>query len=379
MPDALPRGRGDVVFLTNGNLNGRVVRLVADHARSSGLRVALFSFAPLTPWPEQRLAPHRVELRTVDFAEVERRVVSAGAFVYAPSRFGTDHPRLVRLARRAGVPSVAIVADLGFLVDKRFDATEPSGLPDRVCVADPSTEALLLRCGVPERILRRTGNPHLDGAVRRMPLARPPTACRRVGVLVNPVLDPGARRPAPPRPELEVVRGIERAVAGLPGVSLTLRLHPRLDPGCASDLPEAALDPLEPRRPFEPFVADQHRVVGSHSMGLLVARLLGRPVASFQPAGRPVVRTEVFAAWGIPNLTRPEELRSWLLAADEEVAAPLRVEDVLFRPGRSLEAILEVIGEVLSGSGAPDSFPRPALRPGGLRTGESRRGATDTG
>lgn len=378
MPDALSRRGGDVVFLTNGNLNGRVIRLVADHAQeTSGLRATLLSFAPLTPWPEQQGSPHRVEPRLVDLAEAERRIASARAFVYAPSPFA-DHPRLVRLARRLGVPSVAIIADVGW-GETKLDPAEPSGLPDRVCVADPVTEELLLRRGVAERILRRTGSPHLDVTVQRTPLPPPAAPGRRVGALVNPVLDLRAPvRPAP-RPELEVVRGIERAVAGLPGVSLTLRLHPRLDPRCASDLPGAALDPLEPRRPFEEFVADQHRVVGSHSTGLLVARMLGRPAASFQPEAGAAIRAELFAAWGIPILTRPEDRRSWLLASDEAVAPPLRIEELLFRPGRSLEAIAEVVGEVLSGTEEPDAVPRPAVRPGGLRKGEPTRESIDTG
>ena len=57
-----PREAGGAVFLTNGNLNGRVIRLVADHVhQTSDLRATVVSFDPLTTWPEQRASPHLVK------------------------------------------------------------------------------------------------------------------------------------------------------------------------------------------------------------------------------------------------------------------------------------------------------------------------------
>jgi hypothetical protein len=253
--------------------------------------------------------------------------------VYAASWYD-DLPELIPAARRAGTASVCIMADVGFGTEK-VDPGDPSRLPDRVCVADPVTKALVVRRGLSQSIVVEAGSPYLDTVLPHAPLPRLDSSPRRIGLLVNPELASGPEPRSTGRVDVEVARAIQRVIATLPDTRLTLRMHPRLK--SPIEVPGAALDPIEPRSTMPEFVSGQHRILGTYSTGLLVVRLLGRPALSFQPRSQGTVRRpEVFEAWGIPVLREPADLRAWLLEPIEETA-PL--------PG-----VLALEGEAIHGS-----------------------------
>lgn len=111
------RATAPILLLANGNLNGRVIRLVADELhREHGRAVRVISATrmnPLTHWPDERAHPHAVEVECVGRAELERLVGMASVFV-APPFWDPWLRRLVHLARDAGTPTVCVVADVGY-------------------------------------------------------------------------------------------------------------------------------------------------------------------------------------------------------------------------------------------------------------------------
>lgn len=352
---ARPRPLRAVVCLANGNLNGRVLRLVADAAhRTLDRPVQLITasrLSPLTRWPEERTSPYVLDPEVVDWSEAERRVSEAAAFILPPFWEGAAR-QLVAAAHRADVPVVCIVPDVGYGA-RKLAGLDDAALPDRVCVADPITRALLIENGLPATVIRETGSPYFDALLAEPPLPPAPEGALRVGLLVNP--NGGRQRLANEKHVVPdgALPAVEHVLRAFPGSQLTVRLHPRQDPARIDELlrlsESAILDPIQPGSTLREFVAAQHVIVGSYSMGLMVARLLGRPALSYQPPmGDEGLRREVFAAWDVPVATGEHELAAMLV---ERLAAPVRPlapESLLYAPGHSLDAMVTVIRDALS-------------------------------
>lgn len=179
---------GPIVFLANGNLNGRVIRLVADHIHRIQDRrvrvIAVSTLNPLNRWPDERTCPHAVEPECVSWAEADGLVRDASVFVLAPFWDGSAR-RLAGAARRAGTPVVCVVADVGSGA-RKLDVNDESDRPDRICVADPITRSLLVQNGIPDSIIRNAGSPYFDSILARGPLPPPPRTTLRVALLANP-------------------------------------------------------------------------------------------------------------------------------------------------------------------------------------------------
>jgi hypothetical protein len=328
-----------VVFLANGNLNGRTIRLVADHFDSTHrLPVRLISTGALLRWPEERSHPHTVQATPVDPAEAERLIAGASAYVFAAT-FDPIPNRMVGVARRAGTPSFCIVADVDFGA-ARLDPADPSSLPDRIGIGDPITSSLLTERGVPPSIIGHVGSPYLDSILSVPALPRPGGRELRVGLLFNP---DGIEARKVGYSEEDVFWGTREALKPLPESRLTIRPHPRLDPSwieeAVATIDSAVVESAD-RRTMVEFVASHHLTVASYSTGLLVTKALGRPAVSFQPSpdGRRL-RGEAFSSWGIPIVSTSDELSRSVAESRRSPSKPLPFERLLFQPHQSLEEI----------------------------------------
>lgn len=353
MPDRLTaRSQRSIICLANGNLNGRVMRLLADslHRRRPGAVQVMTGtwLNALNVWPEERDAPHVLTPIAVDWAEAERRVQEADVFVLPPS-WNESARRLVAIAHRAGTPVVYVMADIGYGA-RKLDTVEPSDMPDLVCVADPVTRGLLVRHGVAPGIIRNVGSPYLDAVLADV---NPPAASGsplRIGLLANPdglreqLTSKGATEPE------GVLPALERVLRKLPGAHLTVRLHPRQVASRVAEafrLPtNAAFDATAPPSTLASFVAAHHLIVGSYSMGLMVARLLGRPAISFQPVlDDDGIRREVFAAWDVPIADDNEALAVLIHDRLRQPQPQLDAASIFYNPGRSTDAIVGALDE----------------------------------
>jgi hypothetical protein len=351
------RAAGPIVLLANGNLNGRVIRLIADelHRRHLGrVRViATTTSNPLSPWPDERTHPHVVGAEQVEWREAEQLVREASVFVLAPSWDGSAR-RLVGVARRAGTPVVCVVADVGYGA-RKLDVADRSERADRICVADPITKELLLRNGIPASTICNAGSPYLDSILAAAPLPPPPGGALRVAVLANPN---GTRERLSDRCEVSPEGVLPALCAALnalavPEYRVTIRLHPRQKADRIPEwlpLPEAAtFDPFPSTSTFPDFLSEHHLVVGSYSMGLMVARVLGRPAVSFQPRqADDGLRREIFAAWDVPVATDDAELAVLIAERLRCPGLPFDPGEVLYEPGRSLDALTRVILDAVS-------------------------------
>ena len=147
-----------------------------------------------------------------------------------------------------------------------------------------------------------------------------------------------------------------------------MRLHPRQDPSriaAAFPLPPGArIEPPQAGTTLVEFLAGQHLVVGSYSMGLMEARLLGRPALSYQPPDADDgLRREIFAAWDVPVARDDAELAALLAERWQHPGPPLSPEALLFRPGRSLAAIAEQVRELCPSGGRRQPEARRAIVP----------------
>jgi hypothetical protein len=357
---------GPIVLLANGNLNGRVIRLVADDLhRQQQRRVRLISSITLNPvnrWPEERPNPHVVEPEIATLAEAERVVREASVFVLPPF-WDRSACRLVGAARRAGTPVVYVVADVGYGV-RKLDAADDWEMPDRVCVADPITRRLVVENGVPPSIIRDVGSPYFDAVLAEEPLRPPPGHTLRVGLLANPN---GMRERLSDRNEVSpegVLPGLLAALEALavPDHHVTIRLHPRQKPELADETfsrcDRTSIDPFPSTSTLAEFLTAHHLVVGSYSMGLMVARMLGRPAVSFQPPmADDGLRREIFAAWDVPVATDQRELTALIAEHLQRAHWPVTLERVLYHPGKSLDAIRKVIDEVTSNVSLAGAVP----------------------
>jgi len=340
-----------ILLLANGNLNGRVIRLLADHLhliqRWPIRLVAALGLKDLNAWPEERGRPHRVEPDWVTPEELNALVATACAFVVPP--FWNPFVRgLVAMAHRAGTPVVYVMADVGYGV-RKLDVEDRSMLPGHICAPDPITRRLLVEHRIPASLIRETGSPYFDEWVDT-PIPPPPATSLRIGVLANP---DGMRERLTNREERTpegVIEAMRQVLDVYPGSRMTVRLHPRQDADRIPEafaLPQSAdFDPLEPVSPLVEFLTAHHLIVGSYSMGLMVARLLGRATVSYQP---PLVddglRREIFDAWDVPVATDEDMFVAMISERLRFPGKPLDMPSVLYQPGRSLEAIEQVIGE----------------------------------
>jgi hypothetical protein len=230
-------------------------------------------------------------------------------------------------------------------------------------VPDPVTRDLLVRIGIPESIIRNVGSPYFDSIVAGPALPAPSGRPLRIGVLANPN---GVRERLGNRNEVSpegVLPVLDRALKAFPGSRVTIRLHPRQDPARIREafvLPESAVfDPLPATSTFPEFVAAHHVIVGSYSMGLMVARMLGRPAVSFQPPrDDDGLRREAFAAWDVPVATDEDTLAARISEGLQSTCRPLAPEKLLYHPGRALDVISGLILGMQSKKAAANRRPR---------------------
>lgn len=339
--DRTSTSKSGVIILAGGNLNGRVMRLVADELAECGrLKTRLLGIFPLLEWSEQPGDSHLVAPIAVEWDQIRQHLAGTSAFVFAPS-FRDGFWDLVREAKSLGIPTVCVLADIGFGAE-RFEGIDQVCMPDLICVSDPVTLQLCLDIGVPEERLFKSGSPYLDTMIgQRLPDG--PAGTRRIGLLLGTErLSPQKKR-CSGRPERTLLEGVHSAVRAIEGMEMTVRLHPRIanDPSLVPE--DAALDPLYPRSTFFDFLTHHHQIIASMSTGLLVARILGRHALSFQPDRDRACRLEIFEAWGIPVVHHVDEVEAWLRETRDKTPELLCLDGKLYQPGKSLAAITDLV------------------------------------
>lgn len=344
---------GAIVVYANGNLNGRVPRLIADEfARTWGRQVRLIHCVPLVRWPEEAANPHLVPAERVSWEEATRACLDAAVVVYPPS-FEWRAMAMFREARCAGVPSLAVLPDIGFGAE-RFQSVHALDLPEQLGVADPVTRDMLIERGVPESICRGVGSPYLDTVLVTPRPPRLDAEGLHVGFLLNPDMSPAEaeRSTQVNYRQADAAGTLARAVAAMTDTTMTVRPHPRMEEARARALFEgvanAEIDPTRSRSTMEEFCARQHVILATNSSGLIVARLLGLGAVSFQPAPEGLAfREALFEAWGIPIVRDVRELASALHRASSSADLDLPLDRLLYNPGRSLEVIARLTVEFL--------------------------------
>jgi hypothetical protein len=342
--------RDPVLLLANGNLNGRTIRLIADDLHRRRMPVRLVTTAGLIPWPEERDHPHIVPPASVSWEKAEFLVRSASLLIL-PASWDRAVDRITAVARDAGTPVVCVVADFGYGA-RKLDPSERQVAADQICVGDPVTHRHLVSHGVAPPFMREVGSPHIDTVLAAPRRLRLPGRPLRIGLLANPDgmrelhSDPDARIPE------EVLPAVNAVLGNMPDARLTVRLHPRQDASLIAThfhLPDqAAFDPFPAATALHEFVADHDLIVGSYSMGLLIARFMGCPVVSYQPVVDDTgIRREIFGEWDIPVATDPEMLAATMADRLRDPGRPLDPASVLYNPGASLDAIAEVVAEVM--------------------------------
>ncbi|MEM9302016.1 MAG: hypothetical protein AAGE01_07885 [Pseudomonadota bacterium] len=317
-----------VFCLANGNLNGRTIRLIADALATNGaVEPDLYTTASVTPWPEEREAPHRLPVATVSWEEAARRIVAADAFLFPLNWLGATQ-QLIGAARRAGVPSLGLLCDIGYDAH-RIDPSKADSIPDWIGVADPISRDLVLAAGARPAQLLKLGSPYLDSMGK--PVSPPLAGRRRIGVLGS--LD--YRRRGLPGKRSSEASMQERILAVLEesgAVEVALREHPRA----------GSTDTVSTMREY---IAEVHGVVGTYSTGLIVARMLGRHACSFQPERALRLREDALRAWDVPILATDAALKAWVDTVVEGRSPP-PVKGRRYETGRSCAAIAACIARL---------------------------------
>lgn len=241
--------------------------------------------------------------------------------------------RLTLEARRMNVPSVAVV-DEWYNYRLRFEdeAGRLAFLPDTVALADDTAVGEAVAEGLPESLCRATGSPALaalmDQAER---LRRTPPAVPGFLAPQTPVVTflsethaedfgdaAGACGPLGPflgYTEESVLEALLR-VAGKLGSPLQIveKRHPAAydRPQGSREVPPGVRLTTVDKTDLWPLLLHSDAVVSMRSMGLLEARMLGRPAASFQP-GRVGAQCCTAVRLGlIPELSDAGHLEQWL-------------------------------------------------------------------
>lgn len=327
-----------VTFHANGNLNGRVIRLVADELlRSYGIPVEVHHCIPLTTWPEARQAPHLVEVQRLTRAMAERRTCHAAVHVF-PATWDQRVLSQQAAVRRAGVSTVCILADVGWGTRKLAHLLD-SDVPDAIIVPDYFSYRSLLDFGFPENRLVSAGSPYLDTVLAsgNVPF---PEGGRRLGAFASPEPSPDEiiARGCSYR-QSEAMQMIKRVAGRISGLELEIRAHPRTLPGRNNKV-----DGQRGRSTLAEFVGRCQGVVATRSLGLIAARLLGRSAVSLQPV--PVGdgdRELVFEACGIPIARNEVALEQILANLPQRATTAPDTSSWLFNPGHSNKLICEVI------------------------------------
>ena len=148
--------RPEVIVVAGGNLNGLVLRLVAERLNLQGkVRVSLLHNIGLTDWPEFPGHQFNVVAEHAKTDEILGRVATADALVL-PASFRPEFGPLIRTARNAGIPAICIVADSGFGTE-RFKDFAREDFPTALCIPDPLTMDLCINSGFPREVLVNAG------------------------------------------------------------------------------------------------------------------------------------------------------------------------------------------------------------------------------
>jgi hypothetical protein len=151
---------------------------------------------------------------------------------------------------------------------------------------------------------------------------------------------------------------MQETVRAAPDLRMTVRPHPRLSIQENRELrgrtESSRIEPPESATAMADFVFRHDIIVGAYSMGLLVARQLGRPAVSFQPvASENRFREEIFAAWGIPVVQRPAHLAPRIREAVRSGAKQRAINELVFQRSQSVETISCAVLEMSAAASQP--------------------------
>jgi hypothetical protein len=346
------------------------------------------------------LVPVIRRLRETPGVSVECRAYAAAAVIWPAAGFDLEPiapPRLdgadrvvlgtsvqpeqwelqyIRLAERAGIRTVSLLDHWQHYRERFMPPPVGAGftddgalvLPDAIGVMDERARAEMIAEGFPESRLVVTGQPAFDGLAEQGTAEAMAQARRRLQERVQASDDERlilyASQPLSQLYPEEALGFHERDVLGHlvealgcvlerrgATAALVIKPHPReagrpyrIPPVASSSLRPVVLD--EPFASPRPLIAGSDAVVGMHSLLLLEACLLGRPVVSYQPRLRiadPLRSNE----WG---WSRAVYHREGLEAAlEEELFDPAarahrqRVLASVRLPGQATERIVDLV------------------------------------
>ncbi|HEX2189835.1 MAG TPA: hypothetical protein VHG51_13090 [Longimicrobiaceae bacterium] len=351
-----------IVLYVSGNLAAKTMGLVCALARLRWPGRVLVITDGYVPEPVEGLG----SARRVRPAEAERFIRDAALLVTSIRTPGADERLLLRTAAAHGVPSLAVLADLGSGA-RKFRDEQGWALPDRLAVADPVTHRLMVQDGVPPEVLVQAGSPYLDTMLSQArPAPRPRSRGDRTRICFSGVPNDSdftiwGRNPH--YTEADVMEGLTRVVDRLPGVHLTVRLHPKEfeeHPYAPYAGPRVTIQPPDGRCPLEQDLLSHAVNVSTYSTTLLVARVFGQPAISFQPPPGPVVRSDLYEAYGIPVAQTEGELFTHLSRAVEGLQGRGSLRGFLYNEGKGLEVIGQTMAALLDGGGRSGAGRRSA-------------------
>jgi hypothetical protein len=267
--------------------------------------------------------------------EVEAAVQAfrPGALVCGTTRYDSPERRLLAIAARRGIRSVAVL-DERYLYRQRFEtaAGEVEAWPDLVTLIDETSREEAIAEGLPPDRLRVTGSPGgaAPGAASRLehtppprPDVLPPAADGPSVTFLSETLatdygtgpdTPGMMGPFVGYTEHTVRELLIEALAALQRpVALVEKLHPADLAPVSSSRQVGAVRVIVVRDvQLWPLLWHSEAVVGMRSMALLEAYLLGVPVLSFQPGLTGPERCSAVRLGLVPQTTRQSHARAWL-------------------------------------------------------------------
>ncbi len=336
-----------ILIYTNGNLNGRVARLIADRIAQNGEQtVRVIYSSSITKWPEEESTPYLVDAWFVTQEEAEDLATKATVFVYTASWDGWVG-MLARKAHYNGARVICVFADIGYGVEKVANFKN-EWLPPFIIVPDPVTYGLLLKAGVPENNLIKAGSPYLDWFLRSKSRKKKCVSEKiNVGLLLSPEANYQENNAGGSLcSQIDASIRAAKSISQLSNIFLTVRPHPKMDVTELSGYDELAsisTDKAAHSSSIEEFCAKQDIIVGVRSLGLLVARVLGLHAVSFQPISEGMgSREAVFEKWGVSLARNEWQLRKTISAACLNKPNRINLKKHIYNAGFSLDEIYKI-------------------------------------
>jgi hypothetical protein len=247
--------------------------------RERGLPVLSFSESPTQEQIESLLAREGA------------RVVLTGTSMQA-----AEDAAFWDAARRAGIPSIALV-DHWCNYSERFTSEAPfDSVPDTIAVMDEAAAAALQAEGCPPGLLLVTGQPHFDEVIRDSATLSKTEVRQELDVDSGRTLLVFASEPqgryygnSLGYNEQDALRALlESAAEVAPDAEVVVKLHPLEAPDAFSDLPETerrVAVRVVRAYPPEHLIRAADVILGMTSVLLLEAVLTGVPTISIRPGG----------------------------------------------------------------------------------------------